>query len=690
MKRLLFVLIISIFFHNNTQAQCRLDKTNYQLVFEDNFNYSTMAALKNVWDLVPPQPTAGYGDYKDPATNQYISWGEYYNESQVSLQPGGIVRLTAQKLSTPYTCVWAGRTRNCSYVSGLLVTKTNVSYDDQMPNQGCPWTKPYYTGYLYGMFEIRCKLPSQISFPAFWLHGGYSEIDIFEYNGGGSSDEFFSTQHYAGSYSPDCPQYPSVPSCGHTYKIESPRKISDDYHTWTCVWTPTKVTTFFDGREMKTTDARLIPAFNQTNFLMANLGMWSWGGDRCVMDIDYIKVYKPIGGNYSLPYKSSNDFMNNSIFNNSSSLKVSPVQGSIASDPGGNKIYHVNSVDNRMYVSEKINGSWQSNIIQYNYNPNLPAMLCNGDLTYNPQFNKILYKGKDNRIQFFEPYSNNVYRHYFIDDYWDTSAYNISGNPGSMSVTSDGKIAYRGTDDKIHVFKWNPAISRWDQLTINYTYGLCAGMSDADFVAGDVIVEQGSNNIIYRGRDGRMQLFWQSSPFVYQHGWVDNNFGTSAYLVSNKPGSIISTPKGIFYRGADDKLHRFYWNGTTMVHQISNYTYGLCAGMPDADFVKGNLSYHPSLNFVLYVGRDGRIQRFEIPSTNTSTSWGHYWIDDYWNTSLFSSFGSSLANSFASLHTTSDGKMVYNNSALQNGLAYFNLEPCENLNPPCGITKPIR
>lgn len=44
--------------------------------------------------------------------------------------------------------------------------------------------------FLYGYFEIRCKLPThQGAFPAFWLHGAnksntnpyYEEIDIFEY-----------------------------------------------------------------------------------------------------------------------------------------------------------------------------------------------------------------------------------------------------------------------------------------------------------------------------------------------------------------------------------------------------------------------------------------------------------------------------------------------------------------------------
>lgn len=140
----------------------------------------------------------------------------------------------------------------------------------------------------------------------------------------------------------------------------------------------------------------------------------------------------------------------------------------------------------------------------------------------------------------------------------------------------------------------------------------------------------------------------------------------------------------------DDKLHRFYWNGVDMIHQLPSYTYGLCAGMPDADFVKSNLSYLPSLNFVLYIGRDGRVQRFEIPSNNTSTSWNHYWIDDYWNTFDFLTFNATFPTSFASLVTSTDGKMIYNNERRNSVLSYFKLESCEILDLPCGSINEIR
>ncbi|MBP9140453.1 MAG: T9SS type A sorting domain-containing protein [Chitinophagales bacterium] len=554
--------------------------------------------------------------------------------------------------------------------------QTKTGWDDPSDDYTGTWDN---TGFRYGMFEIRCKLPSEFSAPAFWLYGGATELDIFE----AGLPNRISTAAIDWTTTPQT-------ICQTLHEWDLPfDNFTSDFHTFTCVWTPDKITYFFDHRELGTITS--IQTYPYNCALICNLAMYPWNDINTYMDIDYIRVYKPIGGNYSLPYKSSNDFVNTNVFENQiTETKVSNIQNSIEVNPNNsNEIFFRGVSEDRIYKSVYLNGTWNTNIINYNYTPTMPASLCNGNLKYNPTFNYILYAGKDNRIQYFSNQGTNDW-HWFIDDNWNSNENKISKTPNSMDVTNDGKIAYRGLDNKIHVFKWNANVSKWDQLTIEYTYGNCIGMPDADFVNGDVVVEKETNNIIYRGRDGRLQIFWQSSPFVYQHGWIDDNWGTNAYLVSTDPGSIVSTPKGVFYKGMDDKLHRFYWNGVDMIHQLPSYTYGLCAGMPDADFVKSNLSYLPSLNFVLYIGRDGRVQRFEIPSNNTSTSWNHYWIDDYWNTFDFLTFNATFPTSFASLVTSTDGKMIYNNERRNSVLSYFKLESCEILDLPCGSINEIR
>jgi hypothetical protein len=94
--------------------------------------------------------------------------------------------------------------------------------------------------------------------------------------------------------------------------------------------------------------------------------------------------------------------------------------------------------EDRIYKSVYLNGTWNTNIINYNYTPTMPASLCNGNLKYNPTFNYILYAGKDNRIQYFSNQGTNDW-HWFIDDNWNSNENKISKTPNSMDVTNDGK-----------------------------------------------------------------------------------------------------------------------------------------------------------------------------------------------------------------------------------------------------------
>ena len=97
------------------------------------------------------------------------------------------------------------------------------------------------------MFEIRCKVPSVYGqYSAFWMKGNEAwppEIDAFEYNAT-FPNHAFSGVHYGpslGSNSANCYVH-----------YDLPFDISQDFHTWTVVWTPTQITWFLDGREIKT------------------------------------------------------------------------------------------------------------------------------------------------------------------------------------------------------------------------------------------------------------------------------------------------------------------------------------------------------------------------------------------------------------------------------------------------------
>ena len=182
--------------------------------------------------------------------------------------------------------------------------------------------------FLYGYFEIRCKLPvHQGAFPAFWLFSAcnksdcedpyYEELDIFEY-----SWRFTDSVKYDKTealYVGDNRCFTSGLYINDTGNAVSWRdafariypRISDDkpgveqWNTWGCLWMPDKVEWYLNGKLFNSLyDSEKIP--HHPLYLMANYAVDCYAVDTIVgaetnmfyqindtMYIDYIRVYQP-------------------------------------------------------------------------------------------------------------------------------------------------------------------------------------------------------------------------------------------------------------------------------------------------------------------------------------------------------------------------------------------------------------
>jgi hypothetical protein len=67
----------------------------------------------------------GWG-YDASSENPDLGRGEYYDESLVSLQPNGILRLSATKLSSTYSCYDGNTLRTFTWKSGMIQTKNRL------------------------------------------------------------------------------------------------------------------------------------------------------------------------------------------------------------------------------------------------------------------------------------------------------------------------------------------------------------------------------------------------------------------------------------------------------------------------------------------------------------------------------------------------------------------------------------
>ncbi len=663
------ITIILLFFTEAICAQCRLVKDNYQLVFEENFNsISSIEELTDIWQFQHDDTGWGWGgNLVDTIADTVIYHGEYYDKSMVSILPGGILRLSASRLNTrkKVKSSWTlpSGYRYPIYKSGMIQLRKDLFFPPFDVNGGV-------SGFLYGMFEIRLKLPPNLEcFPAFWLTraGRETEIDIFEY---GIHDREITNNLI------DWSKPEGSRSCYQILKKSTLRNINEDFHVITCVWTPTKVTFFFDGRETRTVYSWQQKTYNSSPLsIVVNLAMHGYHSiNSNYIDIDYIKVYKPKQGDYTVPYKKSYEFIGHNAVDESGGDYgvVNSEANSIAPNTSNpNEVFYRGS-NNYIYNAKRsMEGEWS--FLKIPFNDGAP-MLAKGDVKYLPVHDMILYVGSNNRINLFGRSSSigSGFYHWVLSSnwacYWCVSGDEISDSPGSLQTTPNGEVFYRGLDNKMHRYFYSGG--KWNHQILASTYNPSA---PADFVKGDIVIDPLGNSVFYKGFDDRIQMFYKNSYGIYVHGWVDSYLSPSSNKVNSRAGSMVWAPSlnGILYNSVDNKLHLYYWSGTWH-HTIIPYTYSApTLGYPGADLLNGSITWSNADNTLFYVGYDGRMQYF----AKEGSTWKHYWLDDFWNTNLFWSFNNTEISKYSSADFSNGSLLFYTQK--DGDLAYFKYESCE-------------
>lgn len=660
----------------------------------DDFDtYSSISDMKSNWRFYYP-----WGDADGSTVGRSIisNCGEdqYYDQSQLSLLPNGILRITAEKRKDPIT-IWGYNTGGIqpnTICQGMqsLVNNYNVSnniiskrlhYNSGMIHSKILYDQPCWEGnkgFTYGIFEIRCKLPKEFgAWPAFWLYSGPTEIDIIDIiNKNNNADTLYS----------NIIDHSLTPSKGYpirSFKETTYSNLSSNFYTYSVAWTPNKVTFFFEGREIATIDDKIISTHECPADIIANLAVTEWANfNKTHMDIDFIKVYKPIESNNHYPsYKSSSENIFHNIGKETNAVKVHTDHKSISANPNNpNEIFY-RGIDNRLYISKYQYGNWfTQQITTQNSISTEPSSLVKGDVNYNPVHNLITYKGFDDQIQYFR-YNNGWIHGHIVPNNFVFFNY-VSSTPGSVSIGRNGDFFYKGYDSKIHQLYQSNGLW-YHKLISSHIY------QQNDYVLGDIIADPFSDNVFYKGVDNRIQIFWLDNQGNYNHWWVDDSWPNTAYLINSAPGAITPSNEGLYYIGTDLKIHKYSWTyNNGWQHELLPHSYGTSPylGYPNGDYAMTNVVWDHISKKVLYRGVDGRIQQFGKNNNN----WYHWWIDDYWHTSLHQTYDgiSNLQWTTPSMNFSSDGKIVYAN---KNGdLCYFKWENCENLNPSQNTSQPIR
>jgi beta-glucanase (GH16 family) len=246
-------------------------------------------------------PNSSYwtADLQDGCSSGNCGWGngerEWYTADANKLNGTSGLVMTANKLSasTAPDCYYG----KCTWSSGKLTTYGKVNF-------------------TYGYLEARIKNPAGGgTWPAFWMLGQdiasrawplCGEIDIMEGEGNAPYTNW-GTAHWANTNPGDHIQGPG----NNTVTLSS--KLSDNYHTYGMLWTPTSLTWYIDGAASYTLNKASVPSnlwpFGPTTggadpkfYAILNVAMGGGMGgniDSALtttnMTVDYVKYYSVNG-----------------------------------------------------------------------------------------------------------------------------------------------------------------------------------------------------------------------------------------------------------------------------------------------------------------------------------------------------------------------------------------------------------
>lgn len=366
---MLFVLLCTV-----AWSQRRLDLSGYTMVWNDEFDYTgTQEQIRDQMFNSTMYPKCkwingfSWGD-NTPSFNPQGHFGiSRIDQMTVS---NGVLYMKTQNIATGSLTTEdsQGDPLQTSNRGSNIMARYNHDYFSKMSWGTNPWDTT--SSFHYGIFEIRAKLPaSDYSGAGFWFWGhsdqGHNiypsdlwcgqpppngtpcppgasnplncspgwELDAFEFvahNSGTADDVFFSTIQPNPLITTPAP----CTSCATWYDWLNSNP-TQTFHTYTMAWTPTKMTWFIDGNEVRTQSDGIPPA--KMDFLIGHfINYQETNGstaDGLPLAIDYARVYRPTPTNdfnYIIDYVNTGNInLTSSIWSNGYKSNVSGVDPQI-------------------------------------------------------------------------------------------------------------------------------------------------------------------------------------------------------------------------------------------------------------------------------------------------------------------------------------------------------------------------
>jgi beta-glucanase (GH16 family) len=259
--------------------------TSSTLIFQDDFSVNNLADPAGPWATGFP--------WGQTLNQEWQYYTRYDKNFQTSCMKGGLNHVYTSSGTLKLTA----KTEPGSYEiwdwPGGVFTPFCKPYQF---TSGMLWSRQQF---LYGLFEIRCKIPHAGAklFPAFWLWSGdpYREIDIFEFERPGTPNLWLTNIHIDRALDFGQHHPPGTTAPTNDYPAEHQLTDVSGFHTYGVLWRPDSVTWLFDGQPVRVVAGHSPPLPMN---LIVNLAMASWRPPPqtsdlpAAVEIDYVRVHR--------------------------------------------------------------------------------------------------------------------------------------------------------------------------------------------------------------------------------------------------------------------------------------------------------------------------------------------------------------------------------------------------------------
>jgi hypothetical protein len=682
-----------LFSFNLAFSQARLNYEGWILRNSYDFNYSTIQELQQEFFIENQVQNPGGNTEIQARMCSNGSEPVYYRNSTQNIllnTPNqGFLTLRAIRESNPqiYNCVDGPNqaTGVQPLYSSALIRTIAEPFPDNAGNN-----VPHSTGWRYGLFEIRCKIPNtNRAFPAFWMYNGPDEIDVFEYETNANS--FLWTSNLLDRKNP--PQTPLGPYVGNAtirtcQKRAEPNdwfSFFNDFHTYSLTWVPidnpanigdrTYRTSFYiDGIEVRSDNIFRYDALRNLSLWLNLSVVQVAGGDPQTIDyiIDYVRIYQRNDINAYINTMNMYDFGANSALVSN----TNPVTQTDRIKRGNGVMFYTptGSPTGRIIRLSRSGGAWTQSTIQ---TPSGNSLLT-GSFAIGAT-NNVYYRGSDGRMQTMYITTGTNYAHGYIDDFFTTNEFTVSSACNSMASNNNDVIFYRGTDNKMHLFRWQSG---------DWAHSYPAGYPPLvnENIDGDIVVS-GQNLVYYRGTDGKIHVYYPNG-----NNWTHAVLAAGTnYQVSTGCGAFNvatwtqnGTIDQVFFRNSQGAMQSLIFRNNQWelfsLPFVANSNWEVSSG--------GDIAIGLN-NRVYYRGNDGTLQMYFSNNAVPNQTWYHYWVNEtvpplpssetvHANGSIE---WSTIGTENHLIYTSTDGQIRCLNYFNTNGdPSRLNLGDCNNLN----------